>query len=78
MLTVKELNDTLETMRGVYKFQDDRTVLQLDRNVRTNEQDMVTVETIDENTGTRVIMSRVKDAQPVRLNEQTRCWEPAE
>ncbi len=77
MLTVKELKDTLETMRGVYKFQDDRTIFQLDRDVRTTEQDMVTVETIDENTGTRVIMSRVKDARPTRFNAQTRCWEPA-
>lgn len=60
--TVKQFKDTLEDMRKVYPFEDDKTRMGTEDPIRMSH-DMLYLDTVDETTGVRITMSR-------RVNEK--------
>ena len=55
--TVKQFKDTLEVMRKVYPFEDDKTRMQT-RSLETLDHNHLSIVTQDEKTGVWVEMSR--------------------
>ena len=61
MITIKALKNTLEEMKNIYPYKDEKTMFRLGRNpIRCNDS-VVEIKTIDEDTGIEVIMA--KDVQ---------------
>lgn len=55
--TVKQFKDTLDVMRKIYPFKDDETRMGTE-NPMNMEHDMLYLDTVDEETGVRITMSR--------------------
>lgn len=55
--TVKQFKDTLELMRSVYPFEDDKTRMQTS-NIRSLCHDSLSIVTQDDKTGVWIEMSR--------------------
>lgn len=55
--TVKQFLHTLEEMRTIYNFDDEKTRLQT-RNYNSLEQNLLSIHTIDEQTGITVELSK--------------------
>lgn len=56
--TISEFNETLEIMRKVYPFKNDTTRLHNLYNMRDDCYDIIEISTIDEETNTRIILSK--------------------
>ncbi len=59
-MTLKEFRDTIEIMRGVYKFEDEKTVLRVSNDLPSGRHDHITLVTED-STGTLVTLERNAD-----------------
>ena len=55
--TVKQFKDTLDVMKKIYPFEDDKTRMETE-NVMAMQHDTLYIETVDEPTGVRITMSR--------------------
>lgn len=55
--TVKQLKDTLETMRSVYRFNDEKTVFST-ASLITRDENALEVSTTDEKTGVQITMEK--------------------
>lgn len=55
--TVKQLKDTLETMRSVYRFNDEKTAFST-ASLITRDENTLTVSTTDEKTGVQITMEK--------------------
>lgn len=55
--TVKQFKDTLEQMKTIYNFDDEKTYIQT-RNLESNYRDTVSIVTCDENTGITIEMTK--------------------
>lgn len=57
-MTITEFNETLETMRKAYPFKDDTTKICNLYNIRDNCCDRIEIATVDEETMTRIVMTK--------------------
>ena len=64
--TVKQFKDTLEEMKSVYNYDDDKTELTTTNVLNMRATDYLEIHTIDERTGITVIL-----AKEVRGNDPT-------
>lgn len=55
--TVKQFKDMLEEMKTVYSYDDEKTRLST-HNIFSRENDSLELETIDEKTGIKIVMSK--------------------
>lgn len=60
-LTVEELFNILEEMRGIYPYKNDKTHVANRLDYATNEYRMVELLTVDEKTGVTIHMSKKGD-----------------
>ena len=67
-MTLKEFNDTVEVMRTIYPFEDDKTRICELYDLRTDRLNRVQIITEDERTNTQIVMS--KDVER-NFNERT-------
>lgn len=56
-ISVKQLNEILQEMRKIYKFDDEKTKI-CTRNLISGEDEFVTIFTTDEDTGIEISMSK--------------------
>lgn len=56
-MTIQEMNNTLDEMRKIYRFDDAKTQIQL-RDVCTMTDSRVAISTIDEPTGIQIEMAK--------------------
>lgn len=57
-MTISEFNETLEIMRKVYPFKNDKTRIYNLQDMRDNCYDCIEICTIDEKTNTRITLSK--------------------
>ena len=57
-MTLKEFNDTVETMRTIYPFEDDKTRICELYDFESNSMKRVEIITKDERTNTQIVMSK--------------------
>ena len=57
-MTVNDVYKTLEVLRGVYQFDDEKTIFRLDYDVLTNSDTIIRIATVDEETGITVDLSK--------------------
>lgn len=55
--TIKQFKDTLEVMRSIYPFEDDKTRMQT-RDIQSLDHNHLSIVTKDENTGVWIELSR--------------------
>lgn len=60
-MTILSLKKTIEEMRTVYPFEDDKARIYTEYNPKCCDSNRITIKVIDEKTGTRVVLS--KDAE---------------
>jgi len=58
MLTITEVQKTLDTMRAIYEFDNDQTFMRLEKDLKTMEDDTVTIYTTDPDTGIKIELSK--------------------
>ena len=58
MITVKALYRTLEEMRSIYPFEDDKTGFNLERNAYTMSNSNVVIQTMDEKTDIHICLTK--------------------
>ena len=56
--TVKQLKDTLEAMKKIYQFSDDKTQITIERDVMSCRNDVLEIYTTDEKTGVKIQMTK--------------------
>ena len=57
-ITVKSLFETLEEMKTIYPFQDEKTLLNLGRSMERCEGSLVEIQTTDDKTGIKVALAK--------------------
>lgn len=61
--TVKQFKDILDEMKGIYKFEDENTVMST-WEFQSRRNDRLTIRTIDKDTGVDIVMSKgIKEAE---------------
>ena len=58
MITVEALYKTLDEMKTIYPYENEKTIFKLEGNIVTCQDSIVTIETKDEKTGIWVKMSK--------------------
>lgn len=58
VVTVKALFETLDEMRKIYPFQDEKTLLNLGRSMDRCEDSIVEIQTTDDKTGIKVGLAK--------------------
>ncbi len=58
MITVSALRNTLEEMKTIYPFNDEKTMFRLSGNPIKCHDSVVEIKTVDEETGIEVIMAK--------------------
>lgn len=58
MITVEKLYDVLNEMGSIYPFNDATTVIRLNNNPCRMEQDVVCIETVDNESGIKITMEK--------------------
>lgn len=64
-MTIKQFNDTIDTMRSVYNFRDEFTSLDEFTDFRTESNRQVCIHTIDDATGVEVVLCKGVDYAPI-------------
>lgn len=58
MVTVNGVIKTLDTMREIYPFEDDKTIFAMDNAYRSCENSILRISTLDKETGVRVMLEK--------------------
>lgn len=56
-MKLSDFYERIERMKKIYPFENYATDVRLDRDIRTGEQEMVTITTFDENNQVEIILS---------------------
>lgn len=57
-MTVKEYTDILNKMRSVYPYDDEKTYIRVDLDLKSASRNVVTLKTMDERTGITVVLTQ--------------------